>query len=95
MALDINNPWEVVAYFALAFYCEECSASMDFDSPHEPCSDKWCIELAKTAFERGWFIRHPNKDGSMDLVTAWCPNCGKKLGLTQPAYETFVKQKSE
>jgi hypothetical protein len=93
MPLDVNNPWEAVAYFTLGFHCEDCKVFIEFDSSHKPCSNDWCIQLAKTAFERGWFIKHPDKNGSMDVGTAWCPQCGLKRGLTQPAFETFVKQK--
>jgi hypothetical protein len=94
MSFDVNNPWEAVAYFTLGFYCEDCKASIDFDSAHEPCSDEWCVQLVKIAFERGWFISHPNKDGSMDVCSAWCSKCGQKRGLTQPAYENFIKKSS-
>jgi hypothetical protein len=92
MAFDVHNPWHAVAYFTFCFSCEDCEKSLDINSENEPCSDEWCEELAKLAFDSGWFIRHPSKDGSMDVGTAWCPDCGSKHKLTQPAYKTFVKQ---
>ena len=90
MALDVNNPWEALAYFSLGFYCEDCKASLQIDSIHEAATDEWCVELAQAAHGRGWFINHPSDDGSMDFCTVWCPVCGGKRGLTQPAYRTYA-----
>jgi len=93
VALDVHNPWQAVAYFALMFNCEDCGTYLDLDSPYEPCSDEWYVQLAMTAFKSGWFIEHPGNDGSMDVMSAWCPVCGLKRGLTQPAYETIGEAK--
>jgi len=89
MSFDVHNPWEAHAYFALGFWCADCDLSLEIDFQDE-CSDEWCIQLARIAFETGWFIPLPDPDGAMDLFTAHCPECGQKHGLTRPAYERFV-----
>ncbi len=89
-SLDMTNPWEATAYMALVFRCDDCQAYLMMDSPHEECSDEWCVQLARLAFENGWFIPHPSRDGSMDTFTSWCPHCGQKRHLTQPPYESFA-----
>jgi hypothetical protein len=88
MALDVHNPWEAHAYFALGFSCEKCGTHFEFQSPHEDCSDEWCAAIARAAFEAGWFIPHPLPDGRMDFMTAYCPRCGQESNFTQPRYET-------
>lgn len=93
MALEVNNPWEAVAYFSLGFHCDDCKVSLEIDSSLEIASDEWCAELARIAYQHEWFINHPDEDGSMDFCTAWCPACGSKRGLVQPAYKTFVAVK--
>ena len=87
MALDVHNPWEAHAYFALGFYCEDCKAHFEFQSAHEECSDDWCVAIAKAAFEAGWYIPQPLPDGMVDVMTAYCPRCGRVRGVTQPKYE--------
>jgi hypothetical protein len=88
MALDVHHPWEAHAYFALGFYCEECEARFEFQSEHEECSDEWCVAIARAAFDAGWFIPHPLPDGKVDVMTAYCPCCGRGRGFTQPRYES-------
>ena len=88
MSLDVNNPWEAHAYFALGFWCEACETCFEFHSPHKECSDEWFVAIARAAFDGGWFVPHPLRDGRMDCMTAYCPRCGRDRGFTQPTYET-------
>ena len=88
--LNMTNPWEAHAYVALVFRCEDCQTYHTIDSPHAECTDDWCVQLARSAFDSGWFIPHPLHDGSLDTMTSWCPTCGQKRLLTQPCYEGFA-----
>jgi hypothetical protein len=67
--LDVTNPWEAHAYFALVFRCEDCHIYFSIASAHPECSDEWCIGLARGAFDAGWFIPLPARD-SMDVMTS-------------------------
>jgi hypothetical protein len=87
MALDLKNPWEAHAYFALGFSCEQCEQHLEFQSPHQACSDEWCAAIAQAAFDAGWFVPHPLHDGQMDVMSAYCPRCGRGRGFTQPRNE--------
>ena len=92
VALDVENPWEAHAFFALGFWCEDCKGCLDFDSEQEVGSDEWCVEQARSAFDHGWFIPPPLENGGMDVMSAWCPQCGGKRGLSRPANEVFSKR---
>ena len=92
MSLDVHNPWEAHAYFTLCFVCDECERPLDFPSELEAVSDAWCVAIARAAFEAGWFVPHPDPDGSMDVMSAWCPDCGKRQAMTQPRYGRFDKR---
>ncbi len=85
--LDVTNLWEAHAYFALGFRCEDCDVSLTIDSPHAECSDEWCVQLARTAFDSDWFIPCRLRDGSIDTMSSWCPDCGAKRRLSRPPYE--------
>lgn len=89
MPLDVDNPWEAHAYFVLGFSCDDCHKHFEFESPHEACSDEWCVTIARAAFDAGWFVPHPLPDGRMDFETAWCPLCGQQRRLTQPKYDRY------
>ena len=86
MPLDVDNPWEAHAYFNMGFHCEDCKTPFEFFSDLESTSDDWCVAIARAAFQAGWFVPHPTTDGHLDVVNAWCPDCGKKRNLTQPPY---------
>ena len=84
---DIRNLWHAHAYMALTFRCEDCDITLDIDAQHPECSDAWCVQLARSGFDHGWFIPPPDAHGLLDTMTSWCPQCGLKRELTQVHYE--------
>jgi hypothetical protein len=78
--LDIHEPYQAHAIFALGFKCEECGVVLSKLTDHSECSDEWCRTIAKDAKSKGWIVPPVEKDRSMDVMTTWCPACATKLG---------------
>jgi hypothetical protein len=43
--LDVTNPWEAHAYFALVFRCEDCHIYFSIASAHPECSTSGALGL--------------------------------------------------
>ena len=78
--LDVHEPYQAHAFFALGFTCEKCKVSLPGSSDDVECSDLWCRNIAKDAESKGWVVPPPTADGSMDVMTTWCPACARQLG---------------
>jgi hypothetical protein len=75
MSLDMKDPFEVHAYFALLFTCDRCGKDLQPIPKHEMGSDDYCKEFAVTAKARKWFCPPPEPDGSMHVMFCLCPDC--------------------
>jgi hypothetical protein len=70
-----RDPYEVHAFFAVGFWCDDCPAQMKERSNEPVASDPWCEQVAEQAREEGWKLPRPTPDGGLDLFTAWCATC--------------------
>jgi hypothetical protein len=75
MPLDMNDPYEAHAYFALFFVCERCGQGLQFQPEHEMGSEDYCTELANEARRYHWFCPGMESDGSMHVMFCLCPDC--------------------
>ena len=82
MPYDDTDVFQVHAYFAVGFWCEECECELEIDSDHEPPGDEWCVDAAEQARASGWRLPAPAADGTFDFLTAFCPACASiRAGL--------------
>ena len=73
MAIDVSDPFRAHAVFALEFVCAVCGDTLLFQSTHAFASDEYFGELADMARKAGWFCPPPNPDGTVDVMTCYCP----------------------
>jgi hypothetical protein len=81
MSLDMNNPYQAHAVFALSFDCEACGRLMEFSSPYPEFTDSWYRDLAEQARAQKWFVPAADANGKMDVMSAWCSECAAKPGF--------------
>jgi hypothetical protein len=79
--LDMNDPHEAHAVFAMEFRCEACGNELLANSEQNRFSNAWFRDLASLARTKKWFAPSPDADGKMDVMRAWCPDCAARLGL--------------
>jgi hypothetical protein len=73
--LDMNDPHEAHAVFAMEFRCEACAKELPPNSEQSRFSDAWFRDLASLARKKKWFAPPADADGKMDVMRAWCPEC--------------------
>jgi hypothetical protein len=77
MPLNMNNPYEAHAMFALLFECDRCGRRLEYDSVHEIGSEHYCGELANEARKQKWFCPEADPDGKMHVMFCLCPDCAR------------------
>ena len=90
MSLDMNDPYEAHALFALNFDCESCGRVIEFHSPHPQFTDPWYHGLARQARLERWFVPPADAEGKMDVMSAWCAECAAKPGFHPTESETKI-----
>ena len=80
--LDMDDPHEAHAVFAMRFACESCEKELVPDSKGEPFTNRWYSDLARLAKDRKWFTPSADAEGKMDVMRTWCPECAVRLGLS-------------
>lgn len=75
MVFNIDDPFQVHAYFMVGFWCSACGAGLSLRSEAEVLSDEWCVEVADEAKSSGWHVPAPSPEGDMDVATCFCPRC--------------------
>jgi hypothetical protein len=80
--LDMDDPHEAHAVFALEFNCEACGATLEAKFEEKIYSNAWYRRLASLAKAKKWYAPPASADGSMDVMSAWCPDCATRLGFT-------------
>ena len=75
MLLDMNDPFDAHAMFALLFECDRCGRRLEHESKHQIGSGKYCQELASVARRQEWFCPEADADGNMHVMFCLCPNC--------------------
>ena len=78
--LDVHEPYQAHAYFALAFTCEVCRSDLEAPNEGEQFSYRWYRALALKAKELKWHVPQPDKKGNMDVMRTWCPECADRIG---------------
>lgn len=80
--LNMNDPFDVHAYFLCGFTCNDCEAEVVPDSGCDGCADKDCRHLSDKAKALGWYVPPPEPpDNCMDIETCYCPTCAHRRGL--------------
>ena len=79
--LDMDDPHEAHAVFAMEFRCEACGKELSPDSREDRFSNAWFRELASLARKKKWFAPPADSDGKMDVMRAWCAECAARLNL--------------
>jgi len=75
MPLNMNDPFEAHAVFALLFVCERCGRNLQFESELEIGSEGYSKELANEARLQNWFCPAAEPDGKMHVMFCLCPDC--------------------
>ncbi len=81
MALDLSDPYQTYAFFAVEFICLGCNRLLEVASKHESPSDEWCVDAARQARVAGWYVPPENGNGLKDIETCYCPECARDRGL--------------
>jgi hypothetical protein len=80
--LDMDDPFQAHAFFALTFECAVCRRELAFESHGAEFTAEWFRELASHAKQAGWAVPPPDETGSMNVMTAWCLACSPGVLLT-------------
>ena len=75
MPLNMNDPFEAHAMFALLFECDRCGRRLEYESKHEVASEHYCKEMASEARQQKWFCPDVEHDGKMHVMFCLCPDC--------------------
>jgi hypothetical protein len=71
--LNMDDPFDAHAVFALEFTCAVCERRLDIETPFEFASDDYYRFLADCAREAGWYCPPADPTGAMDVMTTYCP----------------------
>ena len=77
MSLDMNDPYEAHAVFALEFQCERCERILPHSNEFILGSDEYYLSVATAAREEDWFCPEKDKDNRMQVMFCLCPNCAE------------------
>ena len=75
MTLNMNDPFEAHAYFALLFLCDRCGRELEHKSNHKIGSDAYCREFASAARVQNWYCPPPDRQGLMHVMFCLCNEC--------------------
>ncbi len=79
--LNLHDRYESHALTQQEFKCVECGlARQPEPKPDEPYAEA-LVRLAEEARTSGWHVPPTAPDGTVDLVTCYCPACGRKREL--------------
>lgn len=79
--LDMADPYDAYAYFALCFICAGCQAVLTPDEGLEGCDDLGCRHIADKAKALGWYVPPPEgPERRMTLDVGYCPACARSRG---------------
>ena len=75
MPLDMKDPYDAHAYFALLFQCDRCGRELEHNVTGEIGEADYCSGIAAEAKAQGWFCPEREPDGSMHVMFCLCPDC--------------------
>lgn len=75
MPLNMNDPFEAHAVFALLFVCDRCSRRLEYKSSQEVGSEGYSKGLADEARRQNWYCPEMGPDGKMHVMFCLCPDC--------------------
>lgn len=89
--LDMDDPFQAHAFFALTFECGVCQRELASEAPGAEFTAEWFRDLASHAKQAGWVVPTADEKGSMDVMTAWCPSCRPPNTAPDPTRDSAVE----
>ncbi len=80
-SLNLHDPYESHALAQQEFKCSLCGSVLEPPGGPDGPTGADLKPLAQNAKRLGWFVPAVTPDGTLDLVTCYCPPCAKKTGL--------------
>ena len=81
--LDMDDPFDIHAYFLGPFTCSSCGAELLPAEPYDGWDDLGCRHLADEAKRAGWFVplMPPSRHEPLATDPCYCPQCARDQGL--------------
>jgi hypothetical protein len=73
--LNMSDPFDAHAYFALDFQCDRCGKQLDPPSSFPFDTDNYYLDISKRAKDSGWFCPPANERDEMHVDFCLCPVC--------------------
>ena len=82
--LNLYDPYESHALAEQEFKCSQCGSLLELQCNQDEPVGEGLSALAENAKRLGWFVPAAEADGTLDLLTCYCPACGQCKGADPP-----------